>query len=192
MDPVLVAAKIASGFVFIHPFVDGNGRLHRYIIHHILSQTGYTEQGIIFPISASILTHIKDYAKTLESYSHPILNFIEWKASENNNVEIFNDTIDYYRYFDATAQAEFLFYCVNDTLVNIIPDEVEYLKKYDSFKQFLDNRYEMPDNMISLIVGFLEQGNGTLSLRSRKKEFSALTQKEVEEIETTFKEIFDL
>lgn len=192
MDPILVAAKIAFGFVFIHPFVDGNGRLHRYIIHHILSQTGYTEQGIIFPISASILTHIKDYAKSLESYSHPILNFIDWKPSENNNVEILNDTIDYYRYFDATRQAEFLFYCVNDTLVHIIPNEVEYLKKYDAFKQFLDHRFEMPDNMISLIVGFLEQGNGTLSVRSRKKEFSALTQKEVEEIETTFKEIFDL
>jgi Fic family protein len=187
-----VAAKIAFGFVFIHPFVDGNGRLHRYIIHHVLSQTGYTEQGIIFPVSASILTHIQDYAKSLESYSHPILNFIDWKPTENNNVEILNDTIDYYRYFDATAQAEFLFYCVNDTLVNIIPNEVEYLKKYDGFKQFLDNRYEMPDNMISLIVGFLEQGNGTLSERSRKKEFSALTQKEVEEIETTFKEIFDV
>lgn len=192
MDPILVAAKIAFGFVFIHPFVDGNGRLHRYIIHHILSQTGYTEQGIIFPISASILTHIKDYAKSLESYSHPILNFIDWKPSENNNVEILNDTIDYYRYFDATRQAEFLFYCVNDTLVHIIPNEVEFLKKYDAFKQFLDHRFEMPDNMISLIVGFLEQGNGTLSVRSRKKEFSALTQKEVEEIETTFKEIFDL
>jgi hypothetical protein len=192
MDPILVAAKIAFGFVFIHPFVDGNGRLHRYIIHHVLAQTGYTEQGIIFPVSASILTHIKEYAKSLESYSHPILNFINWKPSENNNVQILNDTIDYYRYFDATAQAEFLFYCVNDTLVTIIPNEVEYLKKYDTFKQFLDNRYEMPDNMVSLLVGFLEQGNGTLSERSRKKEFSALTQKEVEEIETTFKEIFDL
>lgn len=192
MDPILVAAKIAFGFVFIHPFVDGNGRLHRYIIHHVLSQTGYTEQGIIFPISASILTHIKDYAKSLESYSHPILNFIDWKPSENNNVEILNDTIDYYRYFDATAQAEFLFYCVNDTLVNIIPKEVEYLMKFDEFKRYLDHNYEMPDNMVSLLVGFLEQGNGTLSVRSRKKEFSALTQKEVEEIETTFKEIFDL
>lgn len=192
MDPILVAAKIAFGCVFIHPFVDGNGHLHRYISHHVLSKTGYTEQGIIFPISASILTHIKDYAKSLESYSHPILNFVDWKPSENNNVEILNDTIDYYRYFDATAQAEFLFYCVNDTLVNIIPNEVEYLKKYDSFKQFLDHRYEMPDNMISLIVGFLEQGNGTLSARSRMKEFSALTQKEVEEIEITFNEIFDL
>lgn len=192
MDPILVAAKIAFGFVFIHPFVDGNGRLHRYIFHHVLAQTGYTEQGIIFPVSASIITNSQDYAKSLESYSHPILNFIDWKPSENNNVEILNDTIDYYRYFDATAQAEFLFYCVNDTLVNVIPNEVEYLKKYDAFKQFLDNRFEMPDNMISLIVGFLEQGNGTLSVRSRKKEFSALTEKEVEEIETTFKEIFDL
>jgi hypothetical protein len=192
IDPVLVATKIAFGFVFIHPFVDGNGRLHRYIIHHVLSQTGYTEQGIIFPISASILTHIKDYAKSLESFSHPILNLIDWKPSENNNVEILNDTIDYYRYFDATAQAEFLFYCVNDTLVNVIPNEVEYLKKFDEFKRYLDHKYEMPDNMVSLLVGFLEQGNGTLSVRSRKKEFSALTQKEVEEIETIFKEIFDL
>jgi hypothetical protein len=120
------------------------------------------------------------------------LNLIDWKPSENNNVEILNDTIDYYRYFDATAQAEFLFQCVNDTLVNIIPDEVEYLMKYDAFKQFIDNSYEMPDNMISLIIGFLEQGNGNLSERSRKKEFSALTQKEVEEIEAKFKEIFDL
>jgi hypothetical protein len=192
MDPVLVAAKIAFGFVFIHPFVDGNGRLHRYIIHHVLSQTGYTEQGIIFPVSSSMLAHIKDYAKSLEAYSHPILNFIDWKPSENNNVEILNDTIDYYRYFDATAQAEFLFYFVNDTLVNVIPNEVEYLMKFDEFKSFLDNKYEMPDNMVSFLVGLLEQGNGQLSVRSRKKEFSALTQKEVEEIETTFKEIFDL
>ncbi len=190
MDPVLVAAKIAFGFVFIHPFVDGNGRLHRYIIHHILSQTGYTEQGIIFPVSASILTHIKDYAKTLESYSHPILNFIDWKASENNNVEILNDTLDYYRYFDATAQAEFLFYCVNDTLVNVIPSEVEYLKKFDEFKRFIDNKFEMPDNMISLLVGFLEQGNGKLSKRAKSDEFNKLTIDEISSIEKQFQSVF--
>mgnify|MGYP002631542308 CR=1 FL=1 len=190
MDPLLVAAKIAFGFVFIHPFVDGNGRLHRYIIHHVLSQTGYTEQEIIFPISASILTHIKDYAKSLESFSHPILNLIDWKPSENNNVEILNETIDYYRYFDATAQAEFLFYCVNDTLVNVIPNEVEYLKKFDEFKRFLDNKYEMPDNMISLLIGFLEQGNGTLSKRAISNEFNALTEDEIGIIEEQFASIF--
>jgi Fic family protein len=190
MDPVLVAAKIAFGFVFIHPFVDGNGRLHRYIIHHILSQTGYTEQGIIFPVSASILKHIKDYTKTLESYSHPILNFIDWKPSENNNVEVLNDTIDYYRYFDATAQAEFLFYCVNDTLINVIPKEVEYLMKFDEFKRYLDHKYEMPDNMVSLLVGFLKQGNGRLSKRAISNEFNVLTADEIRSIEEQYQLVF--
>ncbi len=190
MDPVLVAAKIAFGFVFIHPFVDGNGRLHRYIIHHVLSQTGYTEQGIIFPVSASMLTHIMDYAKALESYSHSILNFIDWKPSENNNVEVFNDTIDYYRYFDATAQAEFLFYCVNDTLVNVIPNEVEYLKKFDAFKCFIDNKFEMPDNLISLLVGFLEHGKGKLSKRAMNNEFNKLTVDEISSIEKQFQLVF--
>jgi hypothetical protein len=151
---------------------------------------GYTEQGIIFPVSASILTQIQDYAKTLESYSHPILNFIDWKPSENNNVEILNDTIDYYRYFDATAQAEFLFNCVNDTLINIIPKEVEYIKKYDVFKQFLDNRYEMPDNIISLMVGFLEQGKGRLSKRAISSEFNALTVDEIRSIEEQYQLVF--
>lgn len=36
--PVLSAAMISFGFVFIHPFVDGNGRIHRYLIHHLLAQ----------------------------------------------------------------------------------------------------------------------------------------------------------
>ena len=35
--PVLTAALIAFGFVFIHPFEDGNGRLHRYLLHHVLN-----------------------------------------------------------------------------------------------------------------------------------------------------------
>ena len=192
MDPVLVATVVAFGFVFIHPFVDGNGRLHRYIIHHILAEKKYTEQGIIFPVSASILTNIRDYMKTLEAYSLQVLNFIEWEPASDHNVEILNDTIDYYRYFDATTQAEFLYYSVNETIENIIPNEVEYLEKYDQFKHFIDNNYEMPDNMVSLLVSFLIQGEGKLSKRSLKKDFSDLKEDEVIDIESKFKDIFDL
>ncbi|GAG03709.1 unnamed protein product, partial [marine sediment metagenome] len=36
-DPVIAAATIAFGFIFIHPLSDGNGRIHRYLIHHILT-----------------------------------------------------------------------------------------------------------------------------------------------------------
>lgn len=190
-NAVLAAAKIAFGFVFIHPYVDGNGRIHRYLIHHILSKMQFAQQGIIFPISASILNHIDDYRTTLESYSHPLLDFIEWEKTNANNVEVLNDTIDFYRYFDATKQAEFLYDCVNDTIDNVIPNEVAYLQKYDEMKYYLDNVFQMPDKMVALLIRFLEQNNGSLSKRGKEKEFSTLTEEEVKEIEARYQEYFN-
>lgn len=189
-NAVLTAAIIAFGFVFIHPFEDGNGRIHRYLIHHILAKKGFTQQGIIFPISASILNRIETYRKVLESYSHPLLELIEWKETKRNNVKVLNETIDYYRYFDATKQAEFLFECVQDTVKNIIPSEVQYLINYDLFKQFLDDEFEMPDRTVALLIGFLEQNEGKLSKRARENEFAKLTDEEVSEIEKTYSSIF--
>ncbi|HKI90248.1 MAG TPA: Fic family protein [Draconibacterium sp.] len=189
-DAVLAAAIIAFGFVFIHPFEDGNGRIHRYLIHHTLAKKHFSQQGIIFPVSASILNHIDDYRVVLEQYSRPLLDFVEWKETKDNNIEILNETIDYYRYFDATLQAEFLYDCVIDTIENIIPAEVTYLAQYDEFKRFVDDEFEMPDKMVALLVRFLEQENGTLSKRAREKEFSALTDTEINQIESKYNEIF--
>lgn len=189
-DAVLTATVVAFGFVFIHPFADGNGRIHRYLIHHILARKKFSQQGLIFPVAASMLNRIADYRKTLEAYSHPLLDLIEWKATSDNNVKVLNETIDLYRYFDATPQAEFLLLCVIDTIENIIPEEVEYLRNYDEFKGFVDNEFEMPDKMVALLVRFLERGNGKLSSRAKQKEFHALSSEEVAQIEKTFSTIF--
>ncbi len=188
--PVLSAVKIAFGFVFIHPLSDGNGRIHRYLIHHILAKQKFTPQGIIFPVSAAILERIDDYRIVLENYSHPLLGFIEWERTSDNNVKVLNDTLDYYRYFDATAQAEFLFDCVNDTIETIIPQEVSYLKKYDDFKAWLDNTFEMPDKTVALLVRFLDQNNGILSNRAQEKEFNVLTIDEIQLVEKQYLTIF--
>ncbi|MFV8341224.1 Fic family protein [Flavobacterium sp. XS2P39] len=189
-NAVLAAAKIAFGFVFIHPFVDGNGRIHRYLIHHILAKMQFAQQGIIFPVSASILNHIDDYRIVLESFSHPLLDFIDWKTTNTNNVEVLNETIDYYRYFDATKQAEFLYDCVNDTIENVIPNEVNYLQKYDNLKRYLDDTFQMPDKTVALLIRFLEQNNGKLSKRALENEFSALIDDEVKEIEDNYRAYF--
>jgi hypothetical protein len=185
-QPVLTAAKIAFGFVFIHPFIDGNGRIHRYIIHHILTRLKFAPQGFVFPVSAAILERIGDYRKILELYSQPILDFIDWRATDDNNVEVLNETIDYYRYFDATPQAEFLFDCVDYTINNIIPDEVTYLLNYDSMKAWLDDKFEMPDKMVALLIRVLGLNHGKLSYRARKKEFNSLSDQEIEQIEQKF------
>ncbi len=190
IDPVIAAAIIAFGFVFIHPFEDGNGRLHRYLMHHILAKKQFTQQGIIFPVSAAILNKIVDYRKVLEAYSLPLLDYIDWKETKNHNVEVENDTIDFYRYFDATKQAEFMYDCVQETIEQIIPAEVVFLEKYDAFKREIDDVFEMPDSLVSLLMRFLTQNNGTLSKRAREKEFAALSEMEIAAIEKVYQEIF--
>ncbi len=187
---VLAATIIAFGFVFIHPFEDGNGRIHRYLIHHMLAKKQFADQGIIFPVSSSILDHINDYQKVLESYSKPLLDHIEWIETKDHNVEVTNETKDYYRFFDATKQAEFLFDCVADTIKNIVPQEINYLANYDAFKAYMEEEFEMPDKLISVLVRFLEQNQGVLSKRAKEKEFSILTEREIKRIESTYTEIF--
>jgi hypothetical protein len=187
---VVAAAVIAFGFVFIHPFEDGNGRIHRYLIHHILAKKQFADQGIIFPISSSILDHITDYQKVLQSYSKPLLDLIEWVETKDHNVEVTNETKDYYRFFDATNQTEFLFDCVADTIKNIVPQEINYLANYDAFKTYMEEEFEMPDKLISVLLRFLEQNQGVLTKRAQEKEFSMLTEREVKRIESAYSEIF--
>ena len=128
----------------------------------------------------------------MESYSHPLLDYIEWKETEDHNVEVLNQTIDFYRYFDATKQAEFMYECVEDTILRVIPEEVKYLQRYDIFKRYLDNNFEMPDKLVATLLRFLEQNNGVLSIRARTKEFAELNDNEIKNIEEKYKEIFTI
>lgn len=188
--PVLAATLIAFGFVFIHPFEDGNGRLHRYLLHHVLIETGFTPKGLVFPVSSVILKRITDYVTALEAYSKPRLSFVEWRATDKGNVEVLNETIDLYRYFDATTQAEFFYECVHETITKALPDEVKYLQQYDEMKAFVNNYIDMPDRTADLLIRFLHQNDGKLSNRARSKEFSALAGEEVRVFENKFEEIF--
>ncbi len=189
-DPVLLATIIAFGFVFIHPFEDGNGRIHHYLFHHVLAEKGFVPKGLIFPVSAVILERIEEYRKALEHFSKPRLDFIEWRPTERNNVEVLNETIDLYRYFDATAQAEFFFTCVEETVNKTLPDEVGYLKKYDILNEFIKNYIDMPDKLVALLIRFLSQHDGKLSKRAKEREFGKLTDAEIHAIEQKYSEVF--
>ena len=189
-DAVLMAALIAFGFVFLHPFEDGNGRVHRYLFHHVLAEKGFVPKGLVFPVSSVILDRIDDYRQTLEHYSKPRLDLIEWRPTEKNNVEVLNETIDLYRYFDATKQAEFFFECVEETVNKTLPEEVDYLKKYDLLNNFIKNYIDMPDKLVDLLIRFLNQNGGKLSKRARDKEFNPFTEAEVEVIERKYDDIF--
>ncbi len=190
IDPIVLAAMISFGFVYIHPLADGNGRIHRYLIHHILAEQGFSPKHLIFPISAVLLDRIDEYKQVLESFSQPRLEFIKWRPTKDGNVEVLNETIDLYRYFDATRETEFLYECVFQTIEDILPKEIEYLEKYDRMKIAVTERFDMPDYLIDLLINFLQQNHGKLSKRARQKEFKKLSEQESEELERLFLEIF--
>ena len=67
-----------------------------------------------------ILDRIDAYRTVLESYSRRLLPFIHWQSTDRGNVTVLNQTADFYRYFDATPHAEFLFECVPDRLLDLL------------------------------------------------------------------------
>ncbi|MGI9228645.1 MAG: Fic family protein [Gammaproteobacteria bacterium] len=189
-DAVLMATLVAFGFVFIHPFEDGNGRIHRYLFHHILAEKGFVPKGLIFPVSAIILQRIDDYRLILEQHSKPRLGLIKWRPTDKNNINVLNETMDLYRYFDATKQAEFFFECVEETINKTLPEEVDHLAKYDLLGNFIRGHIDMPDKQVDLLIRFLTQSKGKLSKRAREKEFIMLTEAEIQEIENKYKQVF--
>ncbi|MBE7186514.1 MAG: Fic family protein [Methylobacterium mesophilicum] len=190
-DGVLAAAALAFGFVYIHPFEDGNGRIHRFLIHHVLAHRRYTPHGIIFPISNAILHDLLTYRQTLETWSRPLLSLIDWVPTEKGNVEVRNDTADFYRFFDATPHAEFLFQCLQKTIDDDLPRELRFLEMRDRFHRMATEVVDMPEGTIDLLLAFLRQGNGRLSRRALAKEFAELTAEEAEEFESIYAELTD-
>lgn len=190
LDPVIAATVLAFGFVYIHPFEDGNGRLHRYLIHHVLTERGFNPAGVIFPVSAAILERIDDYRTVLEDYSKRLLPVVEWEPTESGNVRVLNDTGDFYQFFDATTQAEFLFACVQKTIEEDLPEEAAFLRRYDAFRSRLSLVVDMPDRVSDLLFRFLDQNSGKLSQRAREKEFAALSDEEARHIEDIYDEVF--
>jgi len=191
VDPVLEAAATAFGFVFIHPFEDGNGRMHRCLIHHVLAERKFTPPGMIFPVSTVMLDRIDDYRASLQSHSEPLMPFIEWKPTPERNVDVTGETADMYRYFDCTAQAEFLYSCVRRTVEHDLPHEIDYLKRNDQATRRIMEAVEMPDRMADNIVMYIRANNGILAKSRREGEFGKLRAKEVATIEKIVNDAFD-
>jgi hypothetical protein len=189
----LQAAAITFGFVYVHPLADGNGRLHRCLIHHVLAERKYTPPGMVFPVSAVMLDRIDDYATILKRYSGPLTEFIDWRALPNHNVEVTNDTADLYRYFDCTEEAEFLYSCVQRTVEVDLPREIEYLKCRDQALTAVMNLVEMPDRMAQDLIMHIRQNGGSLRKRKRRRtgEFEKLRDDEVQQIEVIVADAFD-
>jgi hypothetical protein len=184
-------AATAFGFVYVHPFQDGNGRVHRCLIHDVLTERKFTPPGMVFPVSSVMLDRIDDYRTVLQVHSGPLMNFIEWRPTPERNVEVLNDTADLYRYFDCTEAAEFLYACVTRTVEHDLPREIDYLRRHDQAIGRIMDTVEMPDRVAENLVMFIRQNKGTLARKQRTEEFRKLRDEEVASIEGIVGDAFE-
>ncbi len=180
---VVHAAAVAYGFVFLHPFEDGNGRIHRFLIHNILARRGITPTGMIFPVSAAMLKNPASYDESLEAFSQPLISLVEYDLDEQGRMTVQNDTARWYRYIDMTPQAEALACFIEQTIDTELVAELAFLANYDQSKQAIQEIVDMPDRKIDRLIQMCLQNNGRLSAQKRANHFSFLSDKEVARIE---------
>jgi len=180
---VIQAAAISYGFVFLHPFEDGNGRIHRFLIHNILARRGFTPEDVMFPISASMLKNPADYDASLEAFSRRLMPLVEYSVDENGHMTVHNDTAIWYRFIDMTPQAEALFRFIDQTIDTELARELAFLASYDKTKKAIQEIVDMPDRQIDLFIRFCLQNNGRLSARKRANHFDFLSEDEIASLE---------
>ncbi len=181
-DAVVSAAIIGFAFVFLHPFDDGNGRTHRYLLHHVLARKTFTPPKVIFPVSAVLLKNSGTYDSMLESVSSRIMPKIDYSINETGEVKVTNDTADFYRFMDFTLIVEEFQKVVQTTIQTEWKAELSYLQRYDSIRKQMREIVDMPDKKANQFIMFVQQNGGKLS-KSRRDFFSELTDDEIEKME---------
>ncbi|MDN0084937.1 Fic family protein [Crenobacter sp. SG2305] len=191
LDPVLAATCASFGFVFVHPFLDGNGRLHRFLLHHILRQAGFTPTGVVLPLSARMLKQLDRYSALLKRYSRPRTEFLDYTLDgDSANIHVSSrQPLWLYAYFDATDICEFILECCKGCVEEDLQAEVVYLRAHDATVRDLETWLNMRQATLNILIDVIVQGNGALSKRKQKL-VEGLSEAEVARIEATVCEHF--
>ena len=168
-DSLLKAAVGGFGFVYLHPFMDGNGRLHRFLIHHALARTRARENGVVIPVSAVMLKHIPEYLDVLSLFSKPITRM--WSYTRGDNMPIVTKAANGrgYRYINFDSEVAFLYAMVKKAVQEEIPLELAWLVGYDTAFQQITAEFDLPNKDISALIRMIQSNQGKLSENKRKQ-----------------------
>jgi hypothetical protein len=176
----------------LHPFSDGNGRIHRFLIHHVLARRGFAPEGVIFPVSAAMLDDPRSYDASLETFSRPLLPLIRWSFNEDQEMRVQDNTSDLYRSIDCTAIAEVLFGFIQCTIERDLPAELQFLLRYDKARQNMRNIVDLPDPVADRFIRFSQQNGWKISKAKRQKGgLEKLTDDEIRSLEGVVREAFE-
>ena len=171
LDPLVHAAVVSFAFVFIHPFMDGNGRLSRFLIHHCLGQSGQLPPDFLLPISVAMKRHEDKYLHALTSFSKPARRLcqVRWAGDDQYSYEWVNGEDVWFRYMDLTSCVEFMIAMAETALDTYLRQEVDFLGLFDDVSRYINDRHDLRGSDLATLIITTFQNGGTLSANRRKR-----------------------
>lgn len=170
IDPLVLGSLVSFGFVFAHPFMDGNGRLSRFLFHKVVCAHGLLPNGLVLPVSMAMKRHEDQYLQVLQSFSKPARDL--WQITAIDDVQInavFTGDADIYRFWDATDCVTFGLRMASEALDQDLRDESDFLLRFDIVYKAVNDAVDMNNNDLVLLVRACLQNGGMLSNNRRKQ-----------------------
>ncbi len=169
IPPIIHAASLSYGLLFIHPYADGNSRTHRFLLHNILAQREYTAPGELFPLSARMLDHRDVYAQSMYPFQAHIGEAVQYRWRPCEEFQHLNDTTAWFRYPDLTAQVEMVYRFVDDILEYTLPDVYTWRARFLRAFQVCSDLTHLPSRQVGILVDAIRQNDGVLSKRKQRQ-----------------------
>jgi hypothetical protein len=193
LEALVHAAVVSFAFVFIHPFMDGNGRLSRFLIHHCLGQSGLLPPQFLLPVSVAMKKHEAAYLQALTSFSRPARELcrVAWGGDEHYSYEWVEGADIWFRFMDLTEAAAFTLDMAEASLDTHMRREVEFLHLFDRVKRHIDAHHDLRGSDLATLIVAIFQNGGSLS-NNRRKRFADRVQAHVlDAIEQTVRRAMD-
>ncbi|HHH9443044.1 TPA: Fic family protein [Pseudomonas aeruginosa] len=190
IDPLVAAGIISFGFVLTHPFMDGNGRLSRFLIHQALCRAGALENGLLLPVSVAMKRQERQYLETLQSFSRPVRAFweVQWIDAGQFGFN-FQGNDAAYRYWDATPCVAFTMEMARLALEVELQKETTFLENYDTVYRAVNERFDVRGSDLANLVMMCLSQDGTVS-KNRRKQYQYTVPEEVfDYIETVARQL---
>ena len=179
VDPLVAASVLSFAFVFIHPFMDGNGRLSRFLYHYMLAQSGQLRKGLLLPVSVAMKRNEDAYLQALQNFSVPMREHwqVQWLGDEDYTFDLLSDH-SLYRYWDATECVLFGLRMAQQALEQDLFEETRFLQAFDRVYRAIDQRFDVRGKDLSVLVIGALQNQGKVS-NNRRRQFQDTVQPQV-------------
>lgn len=189
-DVLVKAACAAFGFVYLHPFMDGNGRLHRFLIQHVLARSELMGPETVIPVSAVIEQNIPAYVAVLTAFSRPVTALWDYRRGDPEPIFLSEPGSRAYRFFEADREVAFLYDMIKQAVQEEIPRELAWLQGYDLAFSTLNNELDLPQKDLSALIRMIQSNKGTLSA-NRRKQYHYLPTTVLDRIEEVVRQAFE-